>query len=135
MDKTKEIARAYKESAKDFSQGGTEKILQNERKLEEKFKKSNALKGFFADFKLAISMIKDYTNGNYKKVPWHVITGVGGAILYVLMPIDLIPDFIPVSGFIDDAAVFAFMISKVRKELTLYQQWKELSLHNGGDDA
>jgi uncharacterized membrane protein YkvA (DUF1232 family) len=27
------------------------------------------------------------------------------ALLYILSPIDLIPDFIPVAGWIDDAAV------------------------------
>ncbi|HEY1630476.1 MAG TPA: YkvA family protein [Rhizomicrobium sp.] len=39
------------------------------------------------------------------------------ALAYFVMPVDAIPDFLPVIGFTDDAAVFALAISMVSKHI------------------
>jgi uncharacterized membrane protein YkvA (DUF1232 family) len=41
-----------------------------------------------------------------------------GAIAYFVMPFDAIPDFLPLIGFTDDAAVIAATIATVRAHLT-----------------
>jgi uncharacterized membrane protein YkvA (DUF1232 family) len=48
-----------------------------------------------------------------------------GALLYVLTPLDLIPDFIPLAGFVDDAAVFAFVLTFAQGDLVRYREWKK----------
>ena len=40
-----------------------------------------------------------------------------GALAYFIVPIDVIPDFIPGLGFTDDAAILAAAISAVRSAL------------------
>ncbi len=57
-------------------------------------------------------------------MPWLVIASVGGSLLYVLYPIDLIPDFIPFVGYLDDALVFAACLKFVIQDLEKYRQWK-----------
>ena len=47
-----------------------------------------------------------------------------GAIAYLLDPLDVIPDFIPIIGFTDDATVIALAISRVRKELDKFEEWE-----------
>jgi uncharacterized membrane protein YkvA (DUF1232 family) len=42
------------------------------------------------------------------------------------MPLDLVPDFIPFSGFIDDAAVFAMVFGAAEADLRRYCDWKGL---------
>lgn len=37
-----------------------------------------------------------------------------GALGYLILPVDLIPDFIPVAGFTDDLAALAYAIHAVR---------------------
>ena len=37
-----------------------------------------------------------------RSVPWETKTALGGGLLYILSPIDGIPDFIPVLGLLDD---------------------------------
>jgi uncharacterized membrane protein YkvA (DUF1232 family) len=43
-------------------------------------------------------------------VPWHAKTLAIGVAAYVLSPVDLIPDFIPVLGYQDDL-VMVFLVS------------------------
>lgn len=39
------------------------------------------------------------------RVPWYAKTLAGGVAAYALSPIDLIPDFIPVLGYLDDLLI------------------------------
>lgn len=40
-----------------------------------------------------------------------------GALAYFVLPVDAIPDFMPMLGFTDDAAVIALALSRVRSEI------------------
>jgi uncharacterized membrane protein YkvA (DUF1232 family) len=40
-----------------------------------------------------------------KRVPWYAKAVAGGVAAYALSPIDLIPDFIPVLGYLDDLII------------------------------
>src|SRR3954463_1280684 len=39
------------------------------------------------------------------RVPWYVKLAAGAVAAYALSPIDLIPDFIPVLGYLDDVII------------------------------
>ena len=45
-----------------------------------------------------------------RTVPWGVRVWLGVLLAYLLSPIDLIPDFIPVLGYADDALVVAIAL-------------------------
>jgi uncharacterized membrane protein YkvA (DUF1232 family) len=47
-----------------------------------------------------------------------------GAIIYVLNPWDLIPDWVPTLGFLDDATVLAFAVQKTRETLDNFTTWE-----------
>lgn len=87
------------------------KVLDKEKEIEEIFSKNGPLAKFFADLKLLFSLIKDYYTGDYRQAPFWTIAAIVTALLYVLSPIDAIPDFIPVIGYVDDAAVVADVCS------------------------
>lgn len=102
-----------------------EYILNEEEKLKEKLRESSHLKRFATDVGLFISLVKDYSQGNYRTVPYKSIAAVVAGLVYVLNPLDIIPDFIPVIGYIDDAIIIAFCLKMVEKDLQTYQLWKE----------
>ena len=107
-----------------FTNDNVNDILDKSEELKPKFQKQSKLSKYFEDFKLLFSMIKDYYKKDYTDVPWYIISSIGAALLYVLSPIDLIPDFIPFFGYLDDAAVFAFCLSQVSLEVDKYKIWK-----------
>ncbi len=119
-----EANRALNEQAEKVEQKDLEKVLAKEQKIEDKFRNNESMSGYLAKAKSMFGLIRDYWNGNYRQVPWKTIAAVAGALLYVLMPLDLIPDFIPVAGFLDDAGVIAACLALVSDDLVDYEKWK-----------
>ena len=46
-----------------------------------------------------------------KETPWYAKLVAGIAVTYALSPIDLIPDFIPVLGYLDDLLILPILIT------------------------
>ena len=70
-----------------------------------------------------ISYVKDIAVGKYKDYDVANLAIIVAALLYVVSPIDLIPDFLPV-GFADDATIDMWAISEMKNELDKYKQFK-----------
>lgn len=120
----KDAEKEFSKRQKNFRKEDAKKIFDKEESLFEKFLKISHLKEYFEDFKDLFSLLKDFYQGNYREVPWLVIASIGGSLLYVLSPIDLIPDFIPIIGYLDDAAVFVACLKFVKEDLEKYRGWK-----------
>jgi len=76
------------------------------------------------DFRLLGALIKDYWKGEYRDVSLGSIAVFVLSIIYVLSPIDILSDFIPLLGQIDDAFILLFCIYLLEKDLKKYQNWK-----------
>ena len=82
------------------------------------------ISGLVARLKVFIRMVKAYAKGDYRDIEWKHILLVMAALLYFITPLDLIPDFIPVSGFIDDFTVLVWVYNKVQHEIDRFQLWE-----------
>lgn len=120
----KQAENTLKEDAKKITDEDIQKVLKKEEEIEDMFKSSGPLGRFIEDVKILFSIIKDYKNGNYRNVPWWSIAAIAAALLYVLNPIDLIPDVIPFIGQVDDALVVAACLKLVETDLHEYKDWK-----------
>jgi uncharacterized membrane protein YkvA (DUF1232 family) len=101
-----------------------EKVLDKSEEIRRQFESEGPLGKFLNDCKLFIALVKDYWHGKYRRIPYWTIAAIVVALLYVLNPLDLIPDFIPGLGQIDDAAVIAACLLLVRQDLQKYKKWK-----------
>ena len=66
---------------------------------------ARALAGFIPDCVVLVRrLLRD------PRVPRHVKVALGLLIGYLLLPLDLVPDFIPVAGQLDDAILVALVL-------------------------
>ena len=49
------------------------------------------------------------------------------ALVYFVIPLDAIPDVVPGVGYLDDAAVVAWVIHQISDELRQYRRWRTRS--------
>ena len=101
------------------------KVLKNEQDIDKKMAGQKALKALLEQGRLLLSLVKDYVTGAYREVPYWAIGAAALALVYVLSPIDAIPDIIPGLGYLDDATVLAFCLKLVQSELARYKEWKK----------
>lgn len=73
---------------------------------------------------LLIDYMSDIVNGNYKDYSVKSLLFVVAAMIYLVSPIDVIPDFIFGIGLTDDVAVIVFVLREVSLELDKYNKWK-----------
>lgn len=127
MDKLSEsdqerVNQSFVHGVESFTEEDLEKVKADAETAE---KKAEFLGKQFENFKLMWSLLQDYWAREYTDVPWKLIAAIGFAVAYLVSPIDVIPDFIPFVGFVDDAAVFALVISAFQAELDEYKEWKK----------
>lgn len=107
---------------------GTGRVLELLNKASAKLEplKSAPLLGdSVADVQDIIAMLNDYYHGRYRKLPFAGLAGSLAIVAYLVSPIDLIPDGVPVLGFIDDALIINVLLELcVDAELSRYRKWR-----------
>lgn len=98
-----EIEKALLDNKVEVSEESIEDILKQEKKLMELSVKNLKEAGKYIPF--LIKVLKAGSIGLSLKAT------AFGALSYLLSPIDLIPDFIPVIGYLDDIAVVVFAVT------------------------
>lgn len=81
------------------------------------------LMDIWSDLKLFIELMKDWMKGDYVDLPKETVIMIIVSLIYLVSPIDLIPDFL-IGGFIDDALVIGYVVKKTSEELQAYKKWK-----------
>lgn len=81
--------------------------------------------GAFASLTTLVALVKAYANGSYRGVSTQNMVLVVAAILYFILPIDLVPDFIPMLGWLDDITIMGWVIKTLGDELSKFEELKE----------
>ena len=69
-------------------------------------------------------LIKASISGEYTGVPGTTVAAAVAVLIYFLSPIDLIPDFIPVLGLLDDVALVAWFSTTLKGEMDKFLEWE-----------
>jgi len=81
-----------------------------------------------------IEMLKAYSRKEFQindnSLGWIIAT-----LAYLMLPTDLIPDFIPIIGFTDDAAAFIIAYQNISKEIHRFRAWKAAAGENDGEET
>jgi len=89
-----------------------------------------ALKKVLENVRQLYALFKDAVSGDYKMHAANVAM-IGGGLLYFILPADLIPDFIPLVGYLDDLAVLTTIMNSLKGEINQYRDWKKAGIRGG----
>jgi uncharacterized membrane protein YkvA (DUF1232 family) len=125
---------------KDYVENKAKDINENDiKKLEKKKSKLRKILNLAAfsnqkeKAKLLLELVLEYKKGHYKAIPWRTIAAITFTLLYIINPLDIVPDILPFIGFIDDISVFLALSKLVEKDLELYTEWKSTRVGDFSD--
>jgi uncharacterized membrane protein YkvA (DUF1232 family) len=75
-------------------------------------------------FQTMLRLIRAYYRGEYHEVTESTLVILIAAVIYVVSPLDVIPDAIPAIGFLDDATVLALAVQRTRQDLHDFMFWE-----------
>jgi uncharacterized membrane protein YkvA (DUF1232 family) len=71
-----------------------------------------------------LRVIRAYAKGDYRELPTKTMIAAVAAVVYFVSPADLIPDPIPVIGYVDDVAVLFFVVKAISADLEKFRRWE-----------
>lgn len=129
------------------AQAGVEAILASPKALlslieraakKSKSPSSSTLGKSLESVKVMVRMTAAFARGEYRSVSLESMGLIIAALLYFVMPLDALPDFILMLGLTDDAALLAWTLSVVKDEVEKFLLWEieqenRLGSDNGKD--
>jgi len=123
--KKEEIDEKYlKKGVAQVKDGDVDIAVDNQKEIDEKIVNAGALRKYTELGKVMFGMLKDYRKGVYTNVPWFSISAIAFVLLYVLNPLDIVPDFLPGIGYVDDFALLTVTLRFIETDLHKYLDWK-----------
>ncbi len=78
-----------------------------------------------ADIAVLCSMIRAYAKKQYTDVSIATMLLSIAALIYVVNPMDIVPDFMIGIGQLDDAAAIVLVLQMIQMDLNKYKKWQE----------
>lgn len=75
-------------------------------------------------FKALVRFIDAGVRRRYTAMPWSSLLLSLAGVIYLVSPIDFIPDFIPIAGFLDDVTILAYVIRQLKTDLDAFLVWE-----------
>lgn len=95
--------------------------------LNKAYRHQGQLRKVWDDLLSLCRMIRAWTRGEYRTIPRKTILMAIAAAIYFLNPFDMVPDFIPGVGYLDDATVIAFVLNSIRVDVMKFLEWESKS--------
>jgi uncharacterized membrane protein YkvA (DUF1232 family) len=126
------VKKVKDSSAFNKAKSKAEDYVGNPEKLNELIdnasKKANNRKGpldvVWTQLMACFRLIKAYAKGSYREISWTSLVMIVASVLYFVMPVDLIPDFILFSGFLDDAALLGWTVKTFSSDIDAFVEWE-----------
>jgi uncharacterized membrane protein YkvA (DUF1232 family) len=79
---------------------------------------------FLSSIPEIFKMLKSSFSKEYPNFPVYTFLGIIVMAAYLIFPADLIPDFIPFLGIVDDATILAFFVFLAQNDVEKFHSWK-----------
>lgn len=130
---TEDVEKRFRESREKIKEADVYEVLNKAGGKIEKLagSASEEARKLAKQVKLLYMMLRDSVSGKFK-APWVTISSLTACLLYVISPIDLVPDFVAGLGLVDDLLVVALCVSLVKMDLRRYAEEMKLNLADYG---
>lgn len=71
-----------------------------------------------------LRMVKACVTGEYKELPIRSLVLVVAALIYFVMPLDAIPDFIPIVGMLDDVTIILAISRSIADDVRKFEEFE-----------
>ncbi len=109
--------------------------LVDEAREKAESKKSGPLREVWDGLMTCFRMLAAYGRGEYRQVPVKTLVAIAGAVIYFMMPLDVIPDFILGVGLADDAALIAWTVKSIKADVERFAAWEKTAAVTDDADA
>ena len=118
---------SFKNMAKDYFENSDKRdaLLEMMRILADKIMldDDHKLRSVVDDILTLIRLIKTYFKKEYRDISTTDIVLILGGLIYVITPLDFIPDIGPV-GFIDDLAIINMLVRQLSAQIAQFRKWE-----------
>lgn len=116
--KAMRLAANYARNPDEFN----ELIADAQKKIEEGAARS--MEAVNNGLDILLRMMNAYASGEYRGIPWRTLLIVTAAVIYFVMPIDFLPDLLPLVGLADDVAIIAWTLNYAKKDVDEFLAWE-----------
>lgn len=109
-----------------------EEMLEDNQKLEglldkvkEKMKVVPKIGGMLTYLPAMFKLVTSYVKNEYTDIPKGKLALIISAMIYVVSPIDLVPDTLPILGWLDDVGIIAACVKMTGNEIDKYLLWRD----------
>lgn len=122
-EKLKTVLESNSEEAKSTinDEDKFERLVQ---RLEIKLKLVPGIGKYLSDIACMVSLVRSYIKKEYTDIPIGTIISIVSTLIYILSPVDLIPDCIPVVGYLDDLALLSWVLKLIHSDVEEYKKWR-----------
>ena len=101
-------------------------VLQGLADMWRQIETSGPLKKLVRKIRLSWNMVQDSLSGRYRGLSKGDLALIVAALAYLVLAVDIVPDFIPVVGLLDDCAVLSWVFTRFAEELKRYEAFVEV---------
>ena len=135
MASIKQTADIIFQKAKFLYYNRAEKAAQSKAKLQSILNSTSEKLQKFSDYPqvqelkshidVIIRMVRAHINGSYKGLSNRSLALLTLGLIYFITPVDLIPDFIPVIGYVDDLSVLVAVSKSLQEDIQKFMAWEK----------
>ncbi len=122
-EKLEKALEPYNEEAKSTIED-EDKFERFVQRLEKKLKLVPFIGKYLSDIACMVSLVRSYIKKEYTDIPIGTIISIVSTLVYIISPIDILPDNIPVVGYIDDIALLSWVLKSISSDLEEYKKWR-----------
>jgi len=128
---------SYFQKAKMLYEDKAQIIAQSKTKLNEllhfvsiklqKFAENPQVREMTEHVEVLYRMVKAHVNGTYTGLSSRSVGLIAMGFIYFITPVDLIPDFIPFIGYVDDMSVLLAVGKSLQTDIVKFRVWENTS--------